>query len=229
VKYNYKKLSSNIRQRKQEIIGTKNTGATGTTIKIEPATTAYSHPQAAQPQDARFRPLHSSPNQQIPQNDQTPPRSSPREFHYPQISKGQTPAQIPQYSADSSVNYGHSSEQSSSPPSSSSSPSPSSSSQSIPRLYNQSEDDFFRQLALLNKIYKKKDKFSDTDSNFDYKVMMFYDKCRRASLPPHAYIQGALVMLSDQALIHYYSNQLQLSNDFFDFCISIKNVFEESE
>jgi hypothetical protein len=59
--------------------------------------------------------------------------------------------------------------------------------------------------------------------------MIFYDKCRRAGLSPHAYIQGASVMLSDQALIHYYSNQLQLGNDFFDFCISIKNAFEGLE
>jgi hypothetical protein len=126
------------------------------------------------------------------------------------------------------MNYEHSSKQSSSSSSSSSS-SLSSSSQLISRFYNQSEDDFFRQLALLNKIYKKKNKFSDTDSNFDYKVMIFYDKCRRVELFSHAYIQSVSIMLSNQTLIHYYSNQLQLSNDFFDFCISIKNAFEESE
>ncbi len=70
------------------------------------------------------------------------------------------------------------------------------------------QNDFFRQLALLNKIYKEKDKFSDTDSNFDMKVMTFYDKCRRAELPSQAYIQGASIMLSGQALSHYYINQM---------------------
>ncbi len=59
--------------------------------------------------------------------------------------------------------------------------------------------------------------------------MIFYDKCKRVELLSHAYIQSAFVMLSSQALIHYYSNQLQLSNDFFDFCINIKSAFEESE
>ncbi len=125
------------------------------------------------------------------------------------------------------MNYEHSSKQSSSSLFSLSLSS--SSSQSTSRFYNQSEDDFSRQLALLNKIYRKKNKFSDTDSNFDYKVMIFYDKCKRVELLSHAYIQSVSIMLSNQTLIHYYSNQLQLSHDFFDFCISIKNAFEESE
>ncbi len=239
VKYSYKKLSSNTRQRKHEIMRIINiiiqskiiTENTETIIKIESTITAYSHSQAAQSQDARFRFLQSSSNQQISQNDQISSRSLSREFHYSQISKSQTSIQISRYFVDSSsVNYEHSSKQSSSSSSSSSSFS-SSSIQSISRFYqiNQSENDFFRQLALLNKIYKKKDKFSDTDSNFDYKVMIFYDKCKRASLFSHAYIQDVLIMLSSQALIHYYSNQLQLSNDFFDFCINIKNAFEEFE
>jgi hypothetical protein len=59
--------------------------------------------------------------------------------------------------------------------------------------------------------------------------MIFYDKCKRVELSSHAYIQNVSIMLSSQTLIHYYSNQLQLSNDFFDFCINIKNAFEESE
>ncbi len=131
------------------------------------------------------------------------------------------------------MNYEHSSKQSSSSSSLSFFSSSSSQSTSQSRQFNQSEndryDDFFRQLTLLNKIYKKKDKFSDTDNNFDYKVMIFYDKCRRVELSSHAYIQSVSVMLSSQALYYYYSNQLQLSHDFFDFCISIKNAFEKSE
>ncbi len=241
MKYNYKKLSSNIRQRKQKIIETANIiinqnkiiiENTETIIKIESMITAYSHSQVTQSQNARFRLLQSSSNQQISQNSQndqiSSEQSSSREFHYLQISKDQTSTQISQYLDSSSVNYEHSSKQSSSSSSSSLS---SSSIQSISRLYqiNQSENDFFRQLALLNKIYKKKDKFNDTNNNFDYKVMIFYDKCRRVELFSHAYIQSVSMMLSNQTLIHYYSNQLQMSNDFFDFCISIKNAFEESE
>ncbi len=74
---------------------------------------------------------------------------------------------------------------------------------------SQSENnDFFKQLALLNKIYKEKNKFSDIDSNFDMKATIFYDKCRRARLFEHAYIQNASIMLSGQTLIHYYLNQM---------------------
>ncbi len=128
------------------------------------------------------------------------------------------------------MNYEHSSKLQFSSSSSSSSFS-SSSFHSTSWFYqiNQSANDFFKQLILLSKIYKKKDKFNDTNSNFDYKVMIFYDKCKRANLSSHAYIQNIFVMFSSQTLIHYYSNQLQLSHDFFDFCINIKNAFEESE
>jgi hypothetical protein len=59
--------------------------------------------------------------------------------------------------------------------------------------------------------------------------MIFYDKYKRVELSSHAYIQSVFVMFSNQALIYYYSNQLQLDHDFFDFCTSIKNAFEESE
>jgi hypothetical protein len=111
VKYNYKKLSSNIRQRKQKIIEIINIiqskiifDEKETIIKVELKT--YSYSQAAQSQDARFRSLQSSSNQQITQNN------SLREFHYSQISKDQTSAQISQYFIDASVNYEHSSKQS---------------------------------------------------------------------------------------------------------------------
>jgi hypothetical protein len=138
--------------------------------------------------------------------------------------------QISQYLIDqSSVNYEHSSNQSFS--SSSSSSFSSSSSQSISqfRQFNQSEDDFFRQLTLFNKIYKKKDKFNDTNNNFNYKVMIFYNKYKRARLSSHTYIHDVSIMLSNQTFIYYYSNQLQMSCNFFDFCINIKLAFEESE
>ncbi len=91
-----------------------------------------------------------------------------------------------------------------------------------------SNGDYSRQLTLLNKIYKKDEKFSDTDSNFDYKVLRFYDKCRRARLFEHAYLQSASIMLSDEALDYFYSN-LQFCYSFHDFCVNIKHYFEDSE
>ncbi len=124
VKYNYKKLSSNTRQRKHEIMKIINiiinqnkiiSDEKETIIKIESTITAYSHSQTTQSQDARFRFLQSSSNHQIAQNDQISfEQSSSREFHYSQISKDQRSTQISQYLDSSSVNYEHSSEQSSS-------------------------------------------------------------------------------------------------------------------
>ncbi len=68
----------------QDKIITENTETknTETIIKIESMITAYFHFQAAQTQDARFRSLQSSSNQQISQNDQISSRQSSREFHY---------------------------------------------------------------------------------------------------------------------------------------------------
>ncbi len=95
MKYNYKKLSSNIRQRKHEIMKIINiiinqskiiSDEKETIIKVELKT--YFHSQATQSQNARFRSLQSSSNQQILQNDRISSRlSSSREFHYSQISK----------------------------------------------------------------------------------------------------------------------------------------------
>jgi hypothetical protein len=74
VKYNYKKLSSNIRQRKHDIIEIINIiqskiifDEKETIIKVELKT--YIHSQTTQFQDARFRSFQSSLNQQILQND----------------------------------------------------------------------------------------------------------------------------------------------------------------
>ncbi len=96
--------------------------------------------------------------------------------------------------------------------------------------FNQSyiSNDWFRQLTLLNKIYKKDEKFNDTNSNFDFKVLKFYDKCRRARLFEHAYLQNVLIMLSNKALDYFYSN-LQFCYSFHDFCVNIKHYFENSE
>lgn len=58
---------------------------------------------------------------------------------------------------------------------------------------------FRASLYFLDKIYKEEDKFGGRGDNFDFKVTVYYDKCRRAGLPPHAYIFGASIMLTGQA------------------------------
>jgi hypothetical protein len=59
-------------------------------------------------------------------------------------------------------------------------------------------------------------------------MLKFYDKCRRARLFEHAYLQNASIMLSNEALDYYYSN-LQFCYSFHEFCVNIKHYFESSE
>ena len=78
---------------------------------------------------------------------------------------------------------------------------------------------------MLDKIHKEKDKFSGTGDNFNFKVTIFYDKCRQIGLPPNAYIYGAFIMLFGQVQTHYYVN---CGDNFtFDqFCSNIQLFFE---
>ncbi len=43
-------------------------------------------------------------------------------------------------------------------------------------------NNYSKKLALLKKIYKNDDKFDIIDDNFDFKILIFYDKCKRADL-----------------------------------------------
>lgn len=74
------------------------------------------------------------------------------------------------------------------------------------RLTQTRDNQLTRELVLLDKIYKEEDKFGGTVDNFDFKVTVYFDKCRRAGLPSHAYIQGASIMLTGQAQICFYAN-----------------------
>ena len=87
---------------------------------------------------------------------------------------------------------------------------------------------FSRELTLLDKIYKEEDKFSGTGDNFDFKVTIYYDKCRRVGLPPQAYIHGASIMLSGQAQTRFYANRVNAST-FERFCNDMRLFFEGSE
>jgi hypothetical protein len=78
-------------------------------------------------------------------------------------------------------------------------------------------------LTLLNKIYKKNEKFNDTDSNFDFKVLKFYDRCRRAKLLEHAYLQNVSIILTNETLDYYYSNLRFCCYSFHEFCVNIKH------
>jgi hypothetical protein len=81
---------------------------------------------------------------------------------------------------------------------------------------------------MLNKLYKKKKKFENTENNFDFKLTIYLDKCRHADLSKHAYEKEISVMLTDETLIRYYVNRANFIM-LNDFCFSMRTYFENSE
>ena len=79
---------------------------------------------------------------------------------------------------------------------------------------------------MLNKIYQKNDKFGGIDDNLNFKLQIFYDKCKKINFSTYVYLQSAFFMLSDQALNLFYANQYQT---FESFRNHMKQMFEGSE
>ncbi len=89
-------------------------------------------------------------------------------------------------------------------------------------------ESFFKKLSQLNKIYTLEKKFTSTDDNFDFKLRIFFNKCKRVELSSHAYMKEATFMLAKRALFHFYDNNYE--NITFDkFRVDMKKFFEESE
>src|SRR6266536_4543583 len=65
---------------------------------------------------------------------------------------------------------------------------------------------FGKELANLVKLYSNNSKYSNKDDNLDYKLMIFYDLCQKASVPLQAFDQAYSTMLRGLALDHYYTN-----------------------
>jgi hypothetical protein len=90
------------------------------------------------------------------------------------------------------------------------------------------EQNFFKKLSQLNKIYKNDEKFKNTDDNFDFKLKIFVNKCKRVGLFAHAYMKEIAFMLANRTLFHFYVNEYE--NIIFDqFRIDMQRFFEESE
>lgn len=81
---------------------------------------------------------------------------------------------------------------------------------------------------MLDKIYKDKDKFNNTSDNINFKVIIFYNKYKQVGLPPNTYIQGAYIMVSGQAQMHYYANYSDTSI-FDQFCTNMYLFFKGSK
>ncbi len=87
---------------------------------------------------------------------------------------------------------------------------------------------FFKKLSQLNKIYKNDEKFKSTDNNFEFKLKIFINKCKRVDLSSHAYLKEIAFVLANRALSHFYVNEYE--NITFDkFRVDMKKFFEKSE
>jgi hypothetical protein len=98
-------------------------------------------------------------------------------------------------------------------------------------FYDQSNDrsnNYAKEISSLSKIYKDENRFNDSENNFDFKLLIFFDRCSQMNLSEHAYLKAASIMLSDQTLTYYYSNKVTYFT-FDDFCINMRTHFENSE
>ena len=83
-----------------------------------------------------------------------------------------------------------------------------------------------QQIGNLNKIYEDSNKYSAEGDNFDFKLRIFYDKCRMASVPKEAHSIAFPTMLKGTALEHYHQGLSGQSISFLDLCSRIKAHFE---
>lgn len=81
---------------------------------------------------------------------------------------------------------------------------------------------------MFDKIYKDKNRFNDTDNNFNFKVMIFYNKYRQVKSPPNDYIYITSIMFFGQAQIYYYTNYRDIFT-FDQFYTNIQLVLEGLE
>jgi hypothetical protein len=93
---------------------------------------------------------------------------------------------------------------------------------------NERSDNYAREIISLSKIYRDEDRFSDSEDNFEFKLLIFLDRCSQMNLSEHAYLKAVSIMLSDQTLTYYYSNKITYFT-FDDFCTSMRTYFESSE
>ncbi len=83
-------------------------------------------------------------------------------------------------------------------------------------------------MSQLNKIYKNDEKLKNTDDKFDFKLRIFFNKCKRVELSSYANMKEASFMLAKRALFHFYDNQYE--NIIIDkFRVDMKKFFEDSE
>ncbi len=95
---------------------------------------------------------------------------------------------------------------------------------------NQSEERiiYVKKLSTLNKLYKNEEKFENTKNNFDFKLTIYLDKCKFADLSKHVYEKDVSLMLTSETLTYYYVNKNNFIT-FNDFCNNMRLYFEDSQ
>ncbi len=87
---------------------------------------------------------------------------------------------------------------------------------------------YAKKLASLKKDYKNDEKFEDTNDNFNYKLLVFYDKCKRVDILSKIYDEVVSIMFRDHAQHYFFQNRVSFST-FNDFCEDMKFFFENFE
>jgi hypothetical protein len=85
----------------------------------------------------------------------------------------------------------------------------------------------YKKIATIAKVYIDKQKYNRF-TNFDYKLTIFYNICKRSGLSCERYITVFLTILKRLAKEHYYSSNLA-DRLFKDTCIHIRNFFKGPE
>ncbi len=63
-----------------------------------------------------------------------------------------------------------------------------------------SKKSYSKELTLLKKIYNYNDKFEVTRNNFDFKLQIYINKCKRVDISSHVYDKKANIMLKKETL-----------------------------
>ncbi|KAI1003013.1 hypothetical protein K3495_g5191 [Podosphaera aphanis] len=85
---------------------------------------------------------------------------------------------------------------------------------------------FGREIDELVKIYKSDFKYSGRKDNFEHKLGIFYDLCRKTGVPPDYFGDTFSTMLKGKARQYYYHNIIGRSYNFETMVRMVKNHFE---
>ena len=79
------------------------------------------------------------------------------------------------------------------------------------------------------KLYTNEMKYSGFNDNFNHKLVIFHDTCRKANVPDSSKLEAMTLMLRELALSFYYSNISGKERSFHHACKTIKASFEGPE